>query len=97
MADERMLNAGSADQLREARGETGLPGPAEGADIAADTEPGIGPGPTTVPGNMDQRRPLGDDEVGETTGQAGAALEDQRASYPAAGLDTDEAQDETPA
>ena len=95
MADDRLINAETADQLREGRGEIGQPGPGA-ADVGSDVEPGIAAGPTTARGNMDARRPLGDDEPTSSGAGAAAASEDAGAPYPAAGLDTDEAQEESP-
>ena len=92
MADERIINAETSDQVREARGETGYP-VGSGADVGSDEEPGPAGGPTAARGNMEARRPLGDDETVAASTGTGADV-DSRMPYPAPGLDTDEAQDE---
>lgn len=82
MADERLLNAGTADQLREARGETGQAGPMS-ADLGSEEDPSVTTEATTIRGNMDTRRPLDDADQATVTDET---------AYPAPGLDTDEAQ-----
>ncbi|MDQ3881277.1 MAG: hypothetical protein M3295_09440, partial [Chloroflexota bacterium] len=84
-----------ADEVREARGEVGFP-VTEGADVGSDAEPGPIGGPTTARGNLDARRPLGDDETVAASGAPGGSGGgvDRSVPYPAPGLDTDEAQDE---
>lgn len=94
MTGDRVKNAETADQLREARGETGQ-APPIGADLGTDEEPGVGVGgPLSARGNLDARRPLGDDEIGSGGRETASGSEDPGAPYPAVGLDTDEAQDE---
>ena len=86
---DRLKKAESADQLSERMTEGGLGGDV-GVDVGADAETGPDSGVLAARGNMEARMPVaGPGESGDPP-----APVDRRVPYPAAGLDTDEAQEE---